>query len=180
MADAAIDVLGREGARGLTYRAVETEAGLPPGTGSNYFRTRTDLLEQVAQRIYERARPSEEHLRALAAAPPSRARMIELLQDTVRRVLADRPLHLALLELRLEATRHEALRAPLTATVRANMEADFGFNRDAGLPGDALDLLLLHLALTGLLLEQMTLPGTLAGADVDALIVDLVGRLVRS
>lgn len=40
------------------------------------------------------------------------------------------------------------------------------------------DLLLLHLAVTGLLLEQLTLPDTLDGADADALIAELVDRLV--
>jgi DNA-binding transcriptional regulator YbjK len=48
LTDAAIRVLGRSGARGLTYRSVEAEAEVPPGTASNYFRNRTDLLQQVA------------------------------------------------------------------------------------------------------------------------------------
>jgi hypothetical protein len=58
------------------------------------------------------------------------------------------------------------------------MAANFAFHQAAGLPGDPGDLLLLHLALTGLLLEQLTLPDTLAGADADALIAELVDRLV--
>jgi AcrR family transcriptional regulator len=178
LTDAAIRVLGRAGARGLTYRSVEVEAEVPPGTASNYFRNRTDLLQQVAQRIHERARPSEGQLRQLAGVPPSHQRVVELLQAARRRVLDDRDLHLALLELRLEATRHQPLRAPLTATVRADLAANFAFHRAAGLPGDSGDLLLLHLALTGLLLEQLTLPDTLGGADADALIAELVGRLV--
>jgi Tetracyclin repressor-like, C-terminal domain len=103
LTDAAIRVLGRAGARGLTYRSVEVEAEVPSGT---------------------------------------------------------------------------SLRAPLTATVRADLAANFAFHRAAGLPGDTGDLLLLHLALTGLLLEQLTLPDTLGGADADALIAELVGRLV--
>jgi hypothetical protein len=52
------------------------------------------------------------------------------------------------------------------------------FHQAAGLPGNTGDLLLLQLAMTGLLLEQLTLPETLAGADADALIAELVDRLV--
>jgi AcrR family transcriptional regulator len=178
LADAAIQVLARQGARGLTYRAVEARAGVPPGTASNYFRTRTDLLEQVAHRVYERARPPADRLDAWAAVPPSAERLIQLLRDLRRRVLDDRDLHLALLELRLEATRQEALRAPLTGIVRDNMDADFAFHRAARLPGDAHDLLLLYLAMTGLLLEQLTLPSTLGEADADALVADLVRRIM--
>ena len=40
LADAGIRILAREGARGLTHRAVDAEAGVPTGTASNYFRTR--------------------------------------------------------------------------------------------------------------------------------------------
>jgi hypothetical protein len=36
----------------------------------NYFRNRTDLLQQVAQRIHELARPPENRLRQLAGVPP--------------------------------------------------------------------------------------------------------------
>src|SRR5687768_11877636 len=51
LADAAIEVLARLGARGLTHRAVDAEAGEPPGTTSRYFRTREALMSGVAQRI---------------------------------------------------------------------------------------------------------------------------------
>ncbi|MFI0930300.1 TetR/AcrR family transcriptional regulator [Streptomyces sp. NPDC021019] len=37
LTDAAIDLLAHEGARGLTFRAVDARAGVPVGTASNYF-----------------------------------------------------------------------------------------------------------------------------------------------
>jgi DNA-binding transcriptional regulator YbjK len=40
LADAGLAVLARDGARGLTHRAVDSAAGAPAGTASNYFRTR--------------------------------------------------------------------------------------------------------------------------------------------
>ena len=51
--DAAIAVLADHGARGLTHRAVDQAAGLPPGTTSNYARTREALLTLALTRIAE-------------------------------------------------------------------------------------------------------------------------------
>ena len=51
--DAAIAVLADHGARGLTHRAVDQAAGLPPGTTSNYARTRAALLTLTLARIAE-------------------------------------------------------------------------------------------------------------------------------
>lgn len=49
--DAAIDVLGTRGLRGLTHRAVDETAELPPGSTSNYFRTRDALVAGVVERL---------------------------------------------------------------------------------------------------------------------------------
>ena len=53
MADAAIAVLADHGGRGLTHRAVDQAAGLPPGTTSNYARPREALLTLALTRIAE-------------------------------------------------------------------------------------------------------------------------------
>jgi DNA-binding transcriptional regulator YbjK len=53
LCDAAILVLSEDGARGLTHRKVEQCAGLPDGTTSSYFPTRTALLHAVARRVAE-------------------------------------------------------------------------------------------------------------------------------
>ncbi|WP_063797771.1 TetR/AcrR family transcriptional regulator [Saccharothrix sp. NRRL B-16348] len=51
LADAAIHVVATKGMRGLTHRAVDAEAGVPPGSTSAYFRTRKALVEGVVQRL---------------------------------------------------------------------------------------------------------------------------------
>lgn len=51
LADAAIDVLGTAGVRALTHRAVDTRAGLPQGTCSYHFPSRTALLTAALTRI---------------------------------------------------------------------------------------------------------------------------------
>jgi DNA-binding transcriptional regulator YbjK len=53
IADAAIDVLAAQGSRGLTHRAVDAAAGLPPGSTSYYLRTREALLQAVVDRMVE-------------------------------------------------------------------------------------------------------------------------------
>jgi DNA-binding transcriptional regulator YbjK len=53
IADAAIDVLGRDGLRALTHRAVDARAGLPQGTCSYHHRTRRSLLAAALNRIAE-------------------------------------------------------------------------------------------------------------------------------
>ncbi|UQW99443.1 TetR family transcriptional regulator C-terminal domain-containing protein [Streptomyces sp. RerS4] len=53
LADAALDVLADEGIRGLTHRAVDRTAALPPGTTSAYFRTRAALLTGLVMRLVQ-------------------------------------------------------------------------------------------------------------------------------
>ena len=43
---AAIDILCDDGVGGLTHRQVDSRAGVPAGTTSNYFRTRQALLSK--------------------------------------------------------------------------------------------------------------------------------------
>ncbi|MBB5838783.1 TetR family transcriptional regulator [Kribbella italica] len=54
IADAAIHLVATRGLRGLTHRAVDTEAGLPPGSTSYYLRTRDALLTACVTRMLER------------------------------------------------------------------------------------------------------------------------------
>lgn len=53
MLDAAIQVLSSDGARGLTYQAVDARAGAPAGTASNHFRNRAALLKGVVAHLVE-------------------------------------------------------------------------------------------------------------------------------
>ena len=51
IADAALELLARQGARGLTHRAVDAQLALPSGSTSYYFRTRAALLMAAAERM---------------------------------------------------------------------------------------------------------------------------------
>lgn len=48
---AAVDVLAEQGVRGLTHARLDTRAGVPSGTTSNYFRTRDALLGGVLDHL---------------------------------------------------------------------------------------------------------------------------------
>ncbi|WP_280354912.1 TetR/AcrR family transcriptional regulator [Nocardia otitidiscaviarum] len=51
LADAATEIIGTEGLRGLTHRATDARAGLPSGTCSYHYPARSDLLAAVLHRI---------------------------------------------------------------------------------------------------------------------------------
>ncbi|REK87346.1 TetR/AcrR family transcriptional regulator [Streptomyces inhibens] len=180
LVDAAIEVLARDGARGLTFRAVDTAAGVPNGTASNYFASRDDLLAQVTGQIHQRIAPDPDEVTAVMAAPPSRALVAELMRWINRRVAENRTGYLAMLELRLEATRRPELRAELTRAIRATLDEDIRFHLESGLPGDRNAVVLIYLAMTGLMLEQLTLPGVVPAEEADGLISALVDRAIGS
>ncbi|MEU0136718.1 TetR family transcriptional regulator [Streptomyces sp. NPDC006296] len=178
LVDAAIEVLAAEGARGLTFRAVDTEAGVPGGTASNYFANRDDLLTQAGSRVYERLRPDGATVERQRNASPDRETYTRLMHELVGRVSAFRTGYLALLELRLEATRRPGLRAVLTEQVRADVEANVAYHEASGLPGDATAVRLLILAFNWLIVEQLTLPGVFTEAERDRLVEAAVDRIV--
>ncbi|MEV0828202.1 TetR/AcrR family transcriptional regulator [Nonomuraea rubra] len=107
VADTAITLLAERGMRGLTHRAVDEAADLPPGSTSNLARTRAALLELTLSRL------TELETLALAGAygsgpdePDLPARMAQALHVQ----LTDRRRTLARYELALEATRRPELR----------------------------------------------------------------------
>ncbi|SFW90405.1 TetR/AcrR family transcriptional regulator [Amycolatopsis australiensis] len=175
--DAAIDVLAREGARGLTFRAVDQQAGVPAGTASNYFASRDDILRHAGERVYERL-TDEAVIAEGLTGPRDRARVTELMHELVDRVAAYPTGFLALLELRLEATRRPELRAVLTGRVRADVEFNAAHHEKSGLPGDGTTVVLLWLALNWLILERLTLPDLFTDRQRHELVTALVDRLL--
>ncbi|UBU11786.1 TetR/AcrR family transcriptional regulator [Nonomuraea gerenzanensis] len=108
VADTAITLLAERGMRGLTHRAVDEAAGLPPGSTSNLARTRAALLELTLSRL------TELEMRALSGAYGSDsyelAHLPERMAEGLHVQLLDRRRTLARYELALEATRRPELR----------------------------------------------------------------------
>ncbi|MFD1824185.1 MULTISPECIES: TetR/AcrR family transcriptional regulator [Mumia] len=178
--DAGIEVIARLGARGLTFRAVDEEAGVPTGTTSNYFANRDALLRDLSDYVFVRLAPDPEEAAARLAEPPSRELEVVLMQDIVERARADRAGYLAMFELRLEAARRPELQEAFTARYRANLDEITAAHVEGGFPGGATTALLLYLAMSGLLLEHLTLPGVIGVDDtaLQALVRDLVLTVV--
>ena len=158
LADAAVRVLAQQGSRGLTHRAIDTEAGVPKGTTSNYFASRDEVIDAILLRISERLQPDPDIHADLAQRPPGVELFTEYLRDIVHRLTGDRDAAIALFELRLEATRRPHVAEALTAWRQAGLQADIEFNEKMSLPGRPADITLFHYALDGLLLDQLTVP----------------------
>ncbi|GAA0926752.1 TetR/AcrR family transcriptional regulator [Nonomuraea longicatena] len=178
LVDAAIEVLARDGARGLTFRAVDVAASVPVGTASNYFSNRDDLLTQAGGRIYERLLPDDATMAQSRSGTQDRAKYAELMHELVERITAFNTGFLALLELRLEATRRPALRSVLTERVRQDMEVNVAYHAASGLPGDADAVIMLYMALNWLIVDRLTLPDLLTPERSRELVSILVERLV--
>lgn len=134
IADAAIEVVAAEGARGLTHRAVDAAAGLPAGSTSYYARTRLALLEVALDRLValdqEQSGAVDGHYRldtvdAVAAAGAAFAGWA--LTDGRSRMLAR-------WYLALEACREPALRARYDAAAARFREPLVAVFADLGSP----------------------------------------------
>ncbi|GAA4484561.1 hypothetical protein GCM10023191_007870 [Actinoallomurus oryzae] len=128
LADAAIELLASSGVHGVTHRAVEREADLPPGTASNYFRSREALLVAAAERIVEL------HHADTDRATEQPAPLVDLLTAsllTAATTLRNR--YLAIFELQLEATRRPALASALESLQDAALQITAGHHDKLGL-----------------------------------------------
>lgn len=156
LADAVIRVLARDGAHGLTHRAVDAEAQVPVGTTSRYFRTRSALLEVAAETVRNRHTAYVQRI----AEPVGRNRAG--LIDALAALIADsettnRDLYVARFELILASLRSDRLRAIMGEVRSASLEAAGRFIRAAGieLPKESIDLL--GSLLVGISLDRITL-----------------------
>ncbi|MFE2292977.1 TetR/AcrR family transcriptional regulator [Streptomyces sp. NPDC059452] len=124
IADAAIGTVASAGLRGLTHRAVDTAAGLPAGSTSYYFRTRSALISACYLRLAELTVADVDRWEADHGDPdPDSA--AEALAALLHHWLTEgRDRQLARFELSLEATRRPELRADLeTAGLAARSRA---------------------------------------------------------
>ncbi|MEU6215754.1 MULTISPECIES: TetR family transcriptional regulator [unclassified Streptomyces] len=150
IADTAIALVAAAGLRGLTHRAVDAAAGLPAGSTSYYFRTRTALIGACYERLaaLDVADVDDEdrtaHGPAARATPLDRETAAAALAGLLHRWLTvGRERQLARFELSLEAARNPELeadfhRAGLTARTRAaGIMAALGSDR----PAEAAELL---------------------------------------
>ena len=111
IADAAIQVLAEEGARGLNHRAIDRWLALPDGSTSYYYPRRLDLLTATVRRVSELniAETEAAHREMLAEPGPLSAhafakRSVELLLS--RLTPPARPRTIAYFELTIDGVRN--------------------------------------------------------------------------
>lgn len=171
--DAAIDCLGSDGGRGLTFRKVDSRAGLPKGTTTNYFPSRAELLLAVAHRVFERLAPEQARLDEISLLPPADA-MACYVAYVAERLLSDASVGLALIEIRLEAARDRTVAAAVGPFLRSGLAGDQQFHVDAGLPGEPEVVEFQHYAILGLVLDRLTVP-----LNADRPAVEVAAALAR-
>lgn len=159
LADAAIEILGTAGIHKLSHRSVDEQAGLPPGTASNYFPRREDLLAAAAARV------AELHVAGMAAAdheaagPVGPDQLAELIgADLFASATQHRTRYLAVCELTLEASRQPALAGAMAQLGLAAMEATVAEHRALGLPTTPEQVQALMTLFAGTLLTLVTGP----------------------
>lgn len=151
LADAAIEVIGEHGLRGLTHRAVELHAGLPPGTCSYHFPSRRALLAAVLDRIAELDRADiERHSHGLLGPDMNREVLIDGATTTLAHWLGPaRTRSRARLLLQLDPPSRQ-----LTATTIETVTADF-VALTATVTGDVERAGLIIALIDGLILDEL-------------------------
>ena len=137
ISDAALRVLAKEGARGLTHRGVDRMLAIAEGSTSAYFRTRAQLLNSAANRLCELDLLDVHWMARSARArlePVDAKYFAELFAATFADWLSGRKRGrtLARCELFLEATRDEQVRKIMARTQRAFLLQTVNFFRAIG------------------------------------------------
>ena len=156
IADTALEVLATEGAHGLTHRAVDARAGLPPGTTSNFFNSRQALFLGAGHRLADRHWQYVQSLREKIDGPLERKDLVRILTRVVTGAGELRTLHLARYELFLEGGRDPSLHSALIELRNASLEIAVALLQAAKLPEPARHVQLLSSLLNGLLFDQLT------------------------
>ncbi|OHV06437.1 TetR/AcrR family transcriptional regulator [Mycobacterium talmoniae] len=139
LCDAAIDVLAEHGSRGLTHRMVERRAGLPDGTTSSYFPTRSALLRGIADRVADLDKAEFESITRDASAADPPVSTLTLLAELVIRSSSGSALNRsrARYELALQANRDRALAGAFERAVRGFVDlSEQALAADSAPPAD--------------------------------------------
>lgn len=164
LADAAVEVLAREGGRGLTHRAVDREAGFPEGTAKNYHASRESLFAAIAQRMSDQHTAAMHRLREQMPDGVGQADVQALYLAMLRRMATTaRSQFLALFELHLEAVRNPQVRASLGEIALAGVDSAVHLHAAVGEPISARGGGLLEAGMMGVAMSMLSLPDDVVG-----------------
>lgn len=159
LADAATEVLAREGGRGLTHRAVDREAKVPEGTTKNYFRNRSSLFVAVARRMSDQHIAAVGELRDQVPENVTREHLVALYATMLERMTSSaRTQFLAMFELYLEGVRRPEVREFLGEMTLANADLAVHLHGAVGVPVDNRTGGLLDAGVLGAVMSMLSLP----------------------
>ena len=177
--DTAVDILADTGVAGVTHRQVDERAGMPPGTTSNYFRTRLALLEAVTAHVADLHWQRVAVLQSVVGQPQSR----EGVKALMTRMITDpdeqsRRRNAARFELFLEGTRRPELRPALNEIQAAALKSACLILEAAGFEPSTEQMGELSRLLNGLAFSNLTFSEGRAGAQDPAGLIDRILRTV--
>jgi DNA-binding transcriptional regulator YbjK len=166
--DAAIHVVGTDGIRALTHRAVDTAAGLPTGSASNLFRTRDALLRAMVVRMIDTEVEGWGRLAGAAAptTPDALAATLGTMVETLTGPL--RTLTIARYSLFMEAARDKSLQAEMGRGAQRVAAIGREWLTAAGSTDPDAHTALVMAHLDGLVVHQLAFPDTPPGSDAAA------------
>jgi AcrR family transcriptional regulator len=172
LADAAIEVVVRDGLHGLSHRAVDEEAKAPRGTTSNYFRSRDALLESTQRRLMEL------HFDLMKQFRSESDGLIESVSSVLEHALTRYPgRYLAMLELALASTRDpDTKRAFVGLTGESMVRTYRAHDADRDVP--AKDVQLLSIFYNGLLFTSLVMPEIIADRSPGELAREALEKLL--
>jgi DNA-binding transcriptional regulator YbjK len=162
--DAALELVGTCGMRGLTHRAVDAAAAVPAGATSNHFRTREALILGIVERFIERER-------AMVTGPQGD---VDLSPDGVAVALArfvhlavgpERAVTLARYAILVETAQNPGLREGMARGAHQVDTWARGLITGAGSQHPERDLGILANYVTGLVLHELALPSPQLDAE---------------
>ena len=177
--DAVVALLAANGVRGVTHRAVDEQAQVPPGTASNYFPDRDALLVGAARRIVDL---QLEDMAAGSTAAPDGVDPLDHLAALIAGSLivassTHRDRYLAIFELQLESRRRPEVGRALEGLAATAASFTAALHSDLALPVPRDAVVTLMTLYGGALFGLVTGPGMPAD-DVRALARGIVRSVV--
>ncbi|MBB4888021.1 TetR/AcrR family transcriptional regulator [Streptomyces netropsis] len=172
LADAAIGVLAETGMRGLTHRAVDRAADMPPGTTSAYFRTRHALLTALVRRLVERDQAELQTAGEGVPAPRNADELTDSIAVFAERRLAGegRQRSLARYACAVESVHHPELREILVPRENAARDSVRDFLSTHGVTDAEGRTLTLLACVDGLVFDRLVSGGGVPREEIQGLV----------
>ncbi|PZT69562.1 TetR family transcriptional regulator [Streptomyces sp. SW4] len=172
LADTAVSVLADEGMRGLTHRAVDRAAGLPPGTTSAYFRTRKALLTALAERLVALDQAELREAGGRTPAPRDAEELVAALTAFAGRRLTGegRRRSLARYACAIESVHHPELRVVLAPRRNTARQTVHDFLAARGVPDPGPRTVRLLTCVDGLVFDRLVTGGHVPEDDIRPLV----------